>query len=226
LGRLHVLRVFANEKGEHGNPLGVFLDGSLVPRETRQSVAAKLGFSETVFVDDRETGRLQIFTPGTEFPFAGHPLVGTAWLMAEQGAAPSVLRPPAGDVPVSFEDDMVQIEAAAAWAPPSAVVQLDSPGDVDALEGAPEGVGDAFVWAWIDAPGGLIRARCFAPAVGIPEDEATGSAVLALAAELERPIRVFQGAGSVLAAAPVGDEGRAQVGGRVVLEEWREWPEG
>jgi predicted PhzF superfamily epimerase YddE/YHI9 len=217
--------VFVNEKGEHGNPLGVFLDGSVVPPGERQSVAAKLGFSETAFVDDSETGRLQIFTPSTEFAFAGHPLVGTAWLMAEQGAAPSVLRPPAGDVPVSFEDDMVQIEANAAWAPPSEVVQVDSPSDVDALEGAPEGVGDTFVWAWFDEPAGLIRARCFAPAVGIPEDEATGSAVLALSAELERPIRVFQGTGSELVAAPVGDEGRAQVGGRVVLEQWREWPE-
>jgi predicted PhzF superfamily epimerase YddE/YHI9 len=226
LSRLHVLRVFTDPSGKHGNPLGVFLDGGVVPRDQRQAVAAKLGFSETLFVDDRETGRVQIFTPGTELPFAGHPLVGTAWLMAEQGAAPSVLRPPAGDVLVRIEDDMVQIEAEAAWAPPSEFVQLDSPGDVDALEGAPEGQGDTFVWAWIDEPGGMIRARCFAPAVGIPEDQATGSAVLALAAELERPIRVFQGTGSELAAAPVGDEGRAQVSGRVVLQEWREWPEG
>ncbi len=225
MGRLHVLRVFVNEDGEHGNPLGVFLDGSLVPPDQRQRVATKLGFSETVFVDDVGTGRLQIFTPATEFPFAGHPLIGTAWLMAEQGRAPTVLRPPAGDVPVTFDDDMVHIEAEAAWAPPSEVVQLESRSEVDALEGAPDGEGDYFYWAWIDEPASLIRARCFAPAVGIAEDEATGSAVLALAEALQRRIRVFQGSGSELVAAPVENEGRAQVGGRVVLQEWREWPE-
>jgi predicted PhzF superfamily epimerase YddE/YHI9 len=224
LSRLHILRVFTNDHGEHGNKLGVFLDGAVVPVERRQEVAAELGFSETVFVDDAETGRVQIFTPATELPFAGHPLVGAAWLMAQQAEAPSVLRPPAGEVPVSFEDEIVRIEAEAGWAPVSEVVQLESRSEIDALEGPPEGVGDYYFWAWIDEPGGLIRARCFAPAVGIAEDEATGSAALALAAALERPIRVFQGAGSVIEAAPVG-EGRAEVGGRVSLDEWREWPE-
>jgi predicted PhzF superfamily epimerase YddE/YHI9 len=223
LTTLHVLRVFTGPDGEHGNPLGVFLDGEAVAPEDRQAVAAELGFSETVFVDDLDAGRLQIFTPLTEFPFAGHPLVGTAWLMAEQGRPPAVLRPPAGEVPVSFEEEMVRIEAEAAWAPVSEEVQLDSPGEVDALEGAPDGTGDYYCWAWIDEPAGLIRARCFAPAVGIAEDEATGSAVLALASRLHRPIRVFQGRGSELIAAPAG-EGRAEVGGRVSLDERREWP--
>ena len=53
-------------------------------RKTRQKiVATDLGFSETVFVDDPETGELRIFTPTTELPFAGHPLVGTAWLLSK-----------------------------------------------------------------------------------------------------------------------------------------------
>ena len=55
-------------------------------------VAAELGFSETVFVEDRESGRIRIFTPGLELPFAGHPTVGTAWLLAETGTP--VERPP------------------------------------------------------------------------------------------------------------------------------------
>jgi PhzF family phenazine biosynthesis protein len=82
---LNVLRVFVNEDGEFGNPLGVFLDGGEVPEAERQRVAAELGFSETVFVDDRAAGRLRIHTPAGELPFAGHPTVGTAAVLASLG---------------------------------------------------------------------------------------------------------------------------------------------
>ena len=82
--------------------MGVVLEGAEVPEWDRQAVAADLGFSETVFVDDPERGELRIFTPGTELPFAGHPLVGTAWLLAQEGWGVSVLRPPAGEVRVRF----------------------------------------------------------------------------------------------------------------------------
>lgn len=95
---LHVLRVFTNESGEWGNPLGVFLDGPGVPEDRRQAVAADLGFSETVYVDDAADARLRIFTPEEELPLAGHPLVGTSWLLSQEGHAPTKLRPPAGDV--------------------------------------------------------------------------------------------------------------------------------
>src|ERR1044072_2865197 len=85
MATLHVLRVFTAADGEWGNPLGIFLDGAEVPAERRQAVAAELGFSETVFVDDRRTGACRIFTPGSELGFAGHPSVGTAWLLARGG---------------------------------------------------------------------------------------------------------------------------------------------
>ena len=91
---LHVLRVFVNDEGEWGNPLGVFLDGLSVPGAARQRVAADLGYSETVFLDDPERGELAIYTPAAEIPFAGHPLVGTAWLLAHNGHPPAALRPP------------------------------------------------------------------------------------------------------------------------------------
>src|SRR4028119_1864962 len=66
---------------------GVSLEGRGIPAPDGRGVAADLGFSETVFVDDAEGGELRIFTPGTELPFAGHPLVGTAWpLHAPRGA--------------------------------------------------------------------------------------------------------------------------------------------
>lgn len=168
---------------------------------------------------------MRIFSPATEFPFAGHPTVGTAWLMAREGAEPSVLRPPAGEVAVRFDGEMTYVAARGDWAPPAEQLRLDSPAEVDAMSGAPKGVGDVYAWAWIDEQEGRIRARCFAPGVGIHEDEATGSAVIELCARLGRPIAVSQGRGSELVARPLG-EGRAEVGGRVVLDEVREWPAG
>ena len=63
MARLHLLRVFCDEHGAGGNPLAVFLEGGQVPASARQAVAADLGLSETVFVDDAERGRLRIFTP-------------------------------------------------------------------------------------------------------------------------------------------------------------------
>ena len=93
MATLHVLKVFVGENGAGGNPLGVFLEGREVPEEDRQRVAADLGFSETVFVADSQRGELRIFTPATELPFAGHPLVGTAWLLVQEGPEAPVLRP-------------------------------------------------------------------------------------------------------------------------------------
>ncbi len=65
-----------------------------------------------------------------------------------------------------------------------------------------------------------MRSRCFAIEDGVGEDEATGSAAIMLATELARPLTIHQGRGSVLDARPLGD-GRAEVGGRVVLDEVR-----
>ena len=96
MATLHVLRVFTGPDGSAGNPLGVFVNGAEVPGGLRQQIATDLGFSETVFVDDVTTGRLQIFTPADELPFAGHPLVGTAWLLRENGHPVDMLVPPPG----------------------------------------------------------------------------------------------------------------------------------
>ena len=221
MAELHVLRVFTNEDGEWGNRLGVFLEGSQVAPPERRSVAAELGFSETVFVDDPATGKLRIFTPEVEFPFAGHPLVGSGWLLGEIGEAPSTLRPPAGEVGLRSEGATTFISARAEWSPPFEAVQLGDPAQVRALPGARGDDEDVYYWAWIDEAAGTIRARCFAPAVGIPEDEATGSAALALCVRLNRAITVMQGHGSVLSARPLG-EGLAEVGGRVALDEVRD----
>ncbi len=217
---LHVLRVFVNEDREWGNALGVVLEGSAVAEDDRQRMAAELGFSETVFVEDREAGRIRIHTPAVELPFAGHPTVGTAWLLAQLGEPVATLQPPAGEVAVRFADGVTWIAARPEWSPRFDYRQLASPAEVRAL-GGPSSAEDVYAWAWIDGAAGTIRARSFVPGAGIVEDEATGSAALTLCAQLGRPIAVHQGHGSVLLAQPTV-EGWAEVGGRVVLDEVRE----
>jgi predicted PhzF superfamily epimerase YddE/YHI9 len=217
---LTVLRVFCAADDTGGNPLGVFMNGTEVAESERQAVAADLGYSETVFIDEPERGGMRIFTPEVELPLAGHPLVGTAWLLRERGFEVPMLRPPAGDVPVRFDGELVQVTANPEWGPPWDFVQLDAPADVDALTGPPDGLEWVGAWAWIDESAGLIRERTFVAEAGIDEDEATGSAALRLTAKLGREIEIRQGKGSVLYARPISDD-RAEVGGRVVLDEVR-----
>jgi predicted PhzF superfamily epimerase YddE/YHI9 len=221
MATLHVLRVFTDEAGAWGNPLGVFLDGGDVPAQRRQAVAAELGYSETVFVDDRERGECRIFTPGSELGFAGHPSVGTAWLLAREGHAAEVLRPPAGEIEVRRESELTFVAARAEWSPPFELRRLADPAAVEALPSPPPGDQMAYYWAWLDESGWEVRSRCFPVEEGIEEDEATGSAAISLCVELARPLTIHQGRGSLLDARPLG-EGRAEVGGRVVLDEVRE----
>jgi predicted PhzF superfamily epimerase YddE/YHI9 len=224
MAELHVLRVFVAPDGTGGNPLGVFLDGAGVPEGRRQAVAADLGFSETVFVDEPAAGGVRIFTPAAELPFAGHPLVGTSWLLARERTAVPVLRPPAGEVPTFLDGDGVTwIRGRAEWAPEMDFRQLDDPGQVDALAGAPDGLGFVDCWAWEDEAAGRVRARVFAPRYGIAEDEATGAAAVRLVSQLGRPLVIRQGAGSLLRARP-GPGGTAEVGGEVVLDRVGEHP--
>jgi predicted PhzF superfamily epimerase YddE/YHI9 len=209
-----VVRVFCARDGSGGNPLGLFLDGWAIPEEERQGIAAELGYSETVFVDDLERGEMRIFTPGAELPFAGHPVVGTAWLMRERGEAPRVLRPPAGDVGVRFDGELTWCSGHPEWSPPWRFEKAPSPQAIDALPADGDGRVETGVWAWLDEAAGLVRCRVFVNDQGIVEDEATGSAALMLCAELGREIEIRQGEGSVLWARPL-DGGGAEVGGRV-----------
>ena len=220
---LHVLNVFTALDGSEGNPLGVFLDGTAIAEGDRQAVAADLNFSETVFVDDLATATLQIYTPANQLPFAGHPLVGTSWLLAQtQGGAPQVLRPRAGEVPTWVEDGATWIRGRAEWSPDFNFMQLDSPEEVAALTSPPGDVTDAYCWAWEDEAAGRLRSRNFIPMLSVPEDPATGSAAVSLAARLGRRILITQGNGCFLDAR-VGPEGTAEVGGLVVLAETREY---
>ena len=222
---LHVLRVFCAEDGTGGNPLGVFLDGGSIAEAERQDVAAELGYSETVFVDDAPTGAMRIFTPATELPLAGHPLVGTAWLLARERARVEALRPPAGEVGVRYENELTWVSGRPEWAPPFEFVEVGSAEEVDALTGPPPDMGWVGMWAWADRDAGLIRKRVFVDEAGIPEDEATGSAAMLLVDQLGRDIEIRQGRGSVIHARPLGG-GLVEVGGRAELDAVREWTPG
>jgi predicted PhzF superfamily epimerase YddE/YHI9 len=223
--QLHVLKVFLGEGGAGGNPLGVFLQGNEVPEEDRQGVAADLGFSETVFVEEASQGRLRIFTLTDELPFAGHPLVGTAWLLTREGFEVPALRPPAGEVPVRTEDGMTYITGRPEWSPHFEEVELGSAAEVEALAGPPEGHDLVGVWAWENKESGRVRVRVFAPRFGIQEDEATGAHAVRLANLLGRQIKIRQGEGSVILAEPQTD-GSVEIGGRIELVEVREYEGG
>lgn len=221
MSKLHVLKVFVGDDGAGGNPLGVFLEGREVPARARQGVAARLGFSETVFVDDARSGELRIFTPGTELPFAGHPLVGTARLLRREGYEVAALRPPAGEVSVRAEGDLTFITGRPEWAPDFEHVELASPEEVDALNGPPGSADLVGAWAWEDEEAGRVRVRVFPVRFGIDEDEATGAYAVRLCAMLGREISIRQGVGSRILARPRPD-GAVEIGGRVGLVEERE----
>jgi trans-2,3-dihydro-3-hydroxyanthranilate isomerase len=103
--RLAVLDVFTANPLE-GNQLAVCADASDIPERYLQSLAREIGFAETVYVypaaDDAHTARIRIFTPGSELPFAGHPVLGTAVLLARSlGDGPIVLE--TGNGPVRID---------------------------------------------------------------------------------------------------------------------------
>jgi predicted PhzF superfamily epimerase YddE/YHI9 len=227
---LLVLRVFVGPDGGGGNPLGVVLDGPAVPVPERQEVAAKLGFSETVFVDEPAGGRVAIYTPAAELPFAGHPLVGTGWLLRRSGFDVAALCPPAGEVPTWQDDELAWITGRAAWAPAMTVRQYAGPAEVEALAGPGPGVDFLYAWAWADEAAGRVRSRAFPAHLGVTEDEATGAAAVRLTALLGRPLDIRQGVGSQILARPGQGPGRqgtvvaadaVSVGGRVVFVEAR-----
>lgn len=220
--RVHVLRVFTDPDGRWGNHLGVVLDGAAVPGESdRLAVAGKVGHSATVFVDDPVAGNIRIYTPAVELPFAGHPVVGTAWLLRRMhgDAAPTVLYPPAGPTVTWTDGEATWLTGSLAGTPPWWHERLGTATTVDALRGPQHPGQDATqVWAWEDEPTGHVRARVFAGRLGIVEDEACGSASMRLAAALGRPLTVRHGNGSIIFVRPGAVPGTADVGGQVVAE--------
>lgn len=106
----HLLDVFTDKKFG-GNQLAVFLEGQTVPETLMQTIARELNLSETVFVlppeDSKNHFKLRIFTPLQEVPIAGHPTVGTTFLLYQEKKLPAGdarLEEGVGVIPVSIDE--------------------------------------------------------------------------------------------------------------------------
>src|ERR671935_930396 len=253
-----------------GNQLAVFTDGRNVDDETMQKLAKEMNFSETVFVlpaANDAHARIRIFTPVTELPFAGHPVLGSAFVLGALLQLGEIrLETGSGIVPVVLERDGARItfgwmaQPIPEWEPyadadellallgvesqlplelynlgPGHVfVALRSDEEVAALMpdfGALARLTDAGVNCFAGS-GGKWKTRMFAPASGVAEDPATGSAAGPLAVHLARhgwiafgdEIEISQGAEigrpSTLYARALGDGDRIErvdVGGSAVI---------
>ncbi|MFG1794714.1 PhzF family phenazine biosynthesis protein [Nocardia sp. NPDC049149] len=217
--QVDVVRVFTDSAGRFGNELGIARAAD-VPEADRQALAAKAGYSETVVVEDAvdEVARMRIYTPTVELPFAGHPSVGTAWWFAGHGTPLRRLIVPAGPVAVELAEGLTWITARAEWAPDFTFHQLGDTEELAALRPDDFSGGPHYLWAWVDENRGALRSRMFAPTLGIPEDEATGAAAVAITALLRRGLVITQGKGSQIFSAWDSD-GWVRLGGRVVADQ-------
>lgn len=215
-----------------GNQLAVFPDATGITDETMQQLAREFNFSETTFVlppgDPSHTCRVRIFTPRKELPFAGHPTLGTAAVLATEGEADArqfVFEEGIGPVSVAVDGETIRLHLrsprydSSPEAPPAAAIAraLTLPEDAIA-DSWYAGVGlrfcfvrlasrelvdravldktawtagiaggwspDLYVFAVAGEDAQVIHARFFAPADGIDEDPATGSACASLAASI------------------------------------------
>lgn len=256
-----------------GNQLGVFPDGRGLSDEMMLKATREMNFSETVFFLPPSAGEadahVRIFTPGGEIPFAGHPTLGSAWVLGDMlGKDVVTLQTGAGLVPVELRRDGDTItfgwmsQPVPAWGPYdgteqlvqalgatsvrgtlpvewyrngplNAYVEIATEEALSALEPDMQQLGriPVNVSCFTRTANGWTT-RMFAPALGVTEDPATGSAAGPLAVHLARhgkikfgdEIEIRQGAQihrpSVLYARAEGTENaveRVLVGGRSVV---------
>jgi trans-2,3-dihydro-3-hydroxyanthranilate isomerase len=138
--QLTIVDVFA-ERRYAGNQLAVVRDASGLSTAEMQDIAREMNFSETAFVLESGSGRARAryFTPDWELPFAGHPTLGTAWVLSG-GEGRFLLDLPAGEVPVEFEGEL-------GWFTPPPVRlggEFDRALAADLVGLAPEQLDDAF----------------------------------------------------------------------------------
>ena len=134
-----ILNVFTDgDNPFSGNPLCVFEDAEGLSDNDMQALARQLNLSETTFITPGNvevSANVRIFTPSYEMPFAGHPTLGTAYVVRELSSARDsvLLRMPAGDIPVRVADDVWTLQANA---PVSYPVDV-SHSDLTAMLGLP-----------------------------------------------------------------------------------------
>jgi trans-2,3-dihydro-3-hydroxyanthranilate isomerase len=213
-----------------GNQLAVFTDAREIPEENLQPLAREMNFSETVFVYPAEGdghARIRIFTPKAELPFAGHPVLGTAFVLAGPLQLMEIrLETGAGVVPVALEREGARIVFGRMSQPIPSVepfpreeellsavgverselpvelydlgirhvyVALPSEDTVASLRpdlGALAELTGIVGVSCFAGSGTRWKTRMFAPADGVPEDPATGSAAGPLAVHLARHGRI------------------------------------
>jgi trans-2,3-dihydro-3-hydroxyanthranilate isomerase len=214
-----------------GNQLAVFTDAREIPEDMLQPLAREMAFSETVFVLPSEAGghaRIRIFTPAVELPFAGHPVLGSAFVLGAPLQLVEIrLETGSGVIPVTLEREGARIvfgrmqQPIPNWEPfPQAeelqdllgvrsqlpvesydlgphhvFLELGSKAEVAALEpdfGALARVTQIGVNCFAGS-GTSWKTRMFAPASGVAEDPATGSACGPLGIHLARHGRIAFG---------------------------------
>jgi trans-2,3-dihydro-3-hydroxyanthranilate isomerase len=211
-----------------GNQLAVFTDGRGIDDETMFKLAREMKFSETVFVLPPEAGghaRIRIFTPNVELPFAGHPVLGSAFVLGAPLQLGEIrLETGAGVIPVTLEREGARIvfgrmqQPVPNWKPFEQAEELQqllgvrSQLPVEVYDLGPHHVflelgSEAEVAALEPDFGALVRltqigvncfagsgtrwkTRMFAPASGVAEDPATGSACGPLGVHLVRHGRI------------------------------------
>jgi trans-2,3-dihydro-3-hydroxyanthranilate isomerase len=216
-----------------GNQLAVFTDAREIPEERLQRLAREMNFSETVFVYPAEAdghARIRIFTPKDELPFAGHPVLGSAFILGSPLQLPEIrLETGAGVVPVVLERDEDRIVFGRMQQPVPTVEDFPAHDELLAALGVERselpvelydlGIRHVYVAlaseeavAALDPDLGALtrltgivgvncfagsgqrwKTRMFAPADGVPEDPATGSAAGPLAVHLARHERIAFG---------------------------------
>lgn len=123
--RIYIVDVFADSPYQ-GNPLAVVVGADSLADETMQLIAAEMNYSETTFVqsesDMEGSYRVRIFTPAQEIAFAGHPILGTAWVVRHYIASIAtdrlLLDIGVGQIPVTFTVSSDDREVAWFHAPP------------------------------------------------------------------------------------------------------------
>ena len=110
----HLLDVFT-DRPFGGNPLAVFTDGRGISDAQMQAIARELNLSETTFVlpplDPQTDFQVRIFTPTYELPMAGHPTVGTAFILAREG----LVKPAERESTVVFEEGVGPVPVKISW---------------------------------------------------------------------------------------------------------------